>query len=433
MKARALALMTTLISAEARGQDHQHEHAMPPDVERPGPQPESTMHMLMNGPLGIPAVREGSGTAWLPDASEMRGHHVMAGGFSLMLHYDIAGGYERQGGDHGAGQPLSTNWLMGMADRDLLGGQLKARAMLSLEPLTVGEDGYPLLLQTGESRKGQRLVDRQHPHDLFMETALMYTRPIASNLAVQVYGGPAGEPALGPVAFPHRPSASADPLAPISHHWLDSTHISFGVVTAGVMTRAVKLEGSWFNGREPDEHRYDFDLRGLDSYAARLSVNPAEAWSLQASYGYLASPEELEPDVSVQRYTASALHATRWGEGRSWATTAAVGINNPSHGRLTYALLLESSVDLGVFGTTFMRAEQLTKGSEEFGGPEGGRFAMASLVLGHLHAFPDVASIEPALGVRLSVNVVDDDLRPRYGTRFPIGGMAYVRLTPAKM
>jgi hypothetical protein len=266
-----------------------------------------------------------------------------------------------------------------------------------------------------------------------METAVMYTRPIADTIAVQVYGGPAGEPALGPTAFPHRPSAAADPLAPLGHHWLDSTHITFGVVTAGIMTRAVKLEGSWFNGREPDEHRYDFDLRPFDSYSARLSFNPGEHWSLQASYGFLKSPEELHPGVSVRRYTVSASHGTRWGEGRSWASTLALGFNDPSSGNLTHGLLAESTLALRHLGTSFARFEHLFKGAEDFGLPEGPTLSVTSLVLGYLYAFPEVAAIEPALGVRVSGNLVDQRLEDRYGTRFPVGVMAFLRLAPGPM
>ena len=188
------------------------------------------------------------------------------------------------------------------------GGELVLRQMLSLDPLTVGADGYPLVLQTGESLGGSPLHDRQHPHDLFMEIAALYTRPFSASSAFQLYAAPAGEPALGPVAFPHRFSAASDPLAPLAHHWQDSTHISFGVLTAGLLTRMFKVEGSWFNGREPDEHRYDFDIRRPDSWSGRLWFNPSKARSFQASYGYLASPEELHPDESVHRLTASAVH-----------------------------------------------------------------------------------------------------------------------------
>src|SRR3989441_8210395 len=155
-----------------------------------------------------------------------------------------------------------------------------------------------LLVQTGESYQGVPLHDRQHPHDLFMELSALYERPVARNLGLSLYLAPVGEPAVGPVAFPHRPSAGDDPMAPTSHHWQDGTHITFGVVTAGVFTRNAKLEASWFNGREPDENRTHFDYTGrrLDSYSARLTVNPGPRWSLSTWYAYLKSPEGLHPD-----------------------------------------------------------------------------------------------------------------------------------------
>jgi hypothetical protein len=422
---------SVLISASAFAQDH-GQHAPPPEeVSRPAEPPAGEMRMT--GPLGLSVTREGSGTAWLPDETEMRMVHTRVGPFHLMGHYNAFGGFDYQATARGASQPLSTNWFMGMAHTEVAGGELKARTMLSLEPLTVGADGYPLLLQTGETFEGRPLIDRQHPHDLFMEAALMYTKPLGSDVALQIYGGPAGEPALGPTAFPHRQSASADPLAPLGHHWQDSTHITFGVLTAGIMTRWAKLEGSWFNGREPDEERYDFDLRGFDSYSARLTVNPNRHWSAQASYGFLESPEALRPDESLQRYTASATHTTGLGEGRSWATTAILGINQPSEGDLTYGALLETSLDLARLGITFARLEHLAKGAEDFGMPQDATFLVSSLVLGHVHALPHIASIEPALGVRVSANLVDEALESRYGTRFPLGIMAYLRLAPMKM
>jgi hypothetical protein len=425
--------LTMVVAAAAQEHHHEEHQHQPPEVAQPGtPAAEAApADDEMHGPLGLPAARAGSGTAWLPDETEMRGHHGALRGFHLMLHYNLFGGFDYQGGASAASAPLSTNWVMGMAQRQVLGGELMGRAMLSLEPLTMSAEGYPLLLQTGESYRGQPLVDRQHPHDLFMETAIMYTRPIADTVALQLYGGPVGEPAVGPSAFPHRPSAAADPLAPLGHHWLDSTHITFGVVTAGVMTRAVKLEGSWFNGREPDEHRYDFDLRPFDSYAGRLSVNPDAHYSLQASYAYLNSPEALEPEISVRRYTVSASHGTRWGEGRRWASTVALGINDPSSGALTHGFLAETTLALGRLGTPFARFEHLFKEGGDFGLPAQGTVSISSLVLGYLYALPAVAALEPALGVRASGNLVDRALENRYGTRFPVGVMAYLRLAPA--
>jgi hypothetical protein len=229
--------------------------------------------------VDLELLRNASGTAWQPETTPHAALHTEAAGFELMFHTLLFGGYDAQATDRGASETMGVGWLMGMARRRFENSSVTARVMLSPEPWSAGyrAGGYPLLLQTGETFEGQPLRDRQHPHDLFMEVAALYTQGIGDALALQLYVAPVGEPALGPVAFPHRYSASADPFATLSHHWQDSTHISYGVVTLGVITRWAKLEGSWFNGREPDERRYDFDLRRPDSYSARLSIAPKPA------------------------------------------------------------------------------------------------------------------------------------------------------------
>src|SRR5713226_791923 len=301
------------------------------------------------GPLGIPETRMGSGTSWLPDASPMHATHVMIGSRTLMLHGKGFFQYDWQGGSRGSNQLGIVNWGMAAASRPLGGGQLQLRAMLSAEPWTIGSRGYPLLVQSGESYQGAPLHDRQHPHDLFMELAALYERPVARNLGLSLYLAPVGEPAVGPVAFPHRPSAGADPLAPITHHWQDGTHITFGVITAGVFTRAVKLEGSWFNGREPDEHRTGFDYPGrrLDSCSTRLTVNPDPRWSVSAWYGYMKSPEVLHPDESLHRYGVAALTTQTFGRRGQWATALIWGANDPvGLGGPSSSVILESTLDL---------------------------------------------------------------------------------------
>src|SRR3989442_8843649 len=197
---------------------------------------------MTEGPLGIPETRLGSGTSWLPDASPMHASHFVLGAWSLMLHGSAFLQYDRQGGLRGDDQVALLDWAMLAASRPLAGGQLHLRGMLSSDPWGVGSAGYPLLLQTGESNEGVPLHDHQHPHDLFMELAALYERAVARNLAVSLYAAPVGEPAVGPAAFPHRPSASDDLLAPIGHHWQDGTHITFGVLTAGVFPRTTKVE-----------------------------------------------------------------------------------------------------------------------------------------------------------------------------------------------
>src|SRR6185437_9992593 len=223
--------------------------------------------------------------------------------WDVMLHGVAFLQYDDQGSKRGDRQLGSVNWGMLMAGHDLAGGRLGLRGMVSADPFTVGARGYPLLLQSGESYRGKPLFDRQHPHDLFMEIAALYDHAIGNNAAVSLYVAPVGEPAIGPVAFPHRPSAMNDPLAPIGHHWQDATHIAFGVLTAGLFTHSVKVEGSLFNGREPDENRTNFDYRGrsLDSYAGRVTWNPAGQWSVAGSYAYLKSPETTHPEESMHR------------------------------------------------------------------------------------------------------------------------------------
>ena len=204
-----------------------------------------------------------------------------------MVHGALDLYYNHQGTVRGDDQVGSTNWAMLMAMHPLGRGMLHLHGMLSAEPFTVGGRGYPLLLQTGETYQGVPLHDRQHPHDLFMELSARYELAVASNLGLSIYAAPVGEPAIGPVAYMHRPSAQNDPFAPLGHHWQDATHITFGVITAGVFTRTVQLEGTLFHGREPDDDRYDFDFGALDSYGGRVTVNPTPHWSLAGSYGYL--------------------------------------------------------------------------------------------------------------------------------------------------
>src|SRR2546423_8650299 len=325
------------------------------------------MHMqhpmeMPAGPLGIPETRMGSGTAWLPDASPMHAAHYRLGRWTLMLHGKGFFQYDWQGASRGSTQLGIVNWGMAAASRPLGGGELQLRAMLSAERWPIGSRGYPLLVQSGESYRGAPLHDRQHPHDLFMELSALYERPVARNLGLSLYLAPVGEPAVGPVAFPHRPSAADDPLAPISHHWQDGTHITFGVVTAGVFTRRAKLEASWFNGREPDEIRTNFDYAGrrLDSYSARLTVNPGPRWSVSAWYAYLTSPEALNPDESLHRIGAAALTTQPVGTSGTWSSGLIYGGNDQIWARPpARSVGLESTPALARTKALFGAAEDL--------------------------------------------------------------------------
>ncbi len=393
--------------------------------------------MKMNeGPLGIPESRMGSGTSWLPDASPMHAAHIMLGDWTLMLHGKGFVQYDWQGGPRGSNQVGFVNWAMAAASRSLGGGRVELRGMLSAEPWTVGSRGYPLLLQSGETYRGATLHDRQHPHDLFMELAALYERPVARNLGLSLYLAPVGEPAAGPVAFPHRPSAGADPLAPISHHWQDGTHITFGVISAGVFTRTVKLEGSWFNGREPDEHRTGFDYsgRGLDSYSARLTVNPDSRWSVSAWYGYVKSPEVLHPDESLHRYGVAALTTQAFGRRGQWATGLIWGANHPvGLGGPSNSVVLESTLELDETNALFGRAEYVRKSAQDLeiaSAPATVYYDVGALALGYLRTVGTLAGLATGVGARGSVNFVPSSLGVEYGSRTPVGLSVYVRLQP---
>src|SRR6184192_316313 len=391
------------------------------------------------GPLGIAETRTGSGTSWLPDASPMHAAHYMLGRWTLMLHGKAFFQYDWQGGSRGSNQLGIVNWGMAAASRPLGGGQLQLRAMLSAEPWTIGGRGYPLLVQSGESYQGAPLHDRQHPHDLFMELAALYERPVARDFGLSLYLAPVGEPAVGPVAFPHRPSAADDPLAPISHHWQDGTHITFGVVTAGAFTRSAKLEASWFNGREPDEIRTNFDYAGrrLDSYSARLTVNPGPRWSVSAWYAYLRSPEALNPDESLHRIGASALTTRPFGKGGLWASALIWGANDPlGSGRLSNSVVLESNLDLDGMNSIFGRAEYVRKSAEDLvvpAGPAGATYDVGALALGYHRALPTGRGVAAGVGIRGAVNFVPASLEGVYSSRTPAGIALYLTLRPARV
>ena len=409
--------------------------------------PEETTHDagmsdMMPGVLGIPMSRMGSGTTWLPEAVELPSRHLPARGWDVMLHGFAFGQYDTQRGPRGDAQIGSLNWAMLMASRPLAGGMFQGRTMLSVDAATVGPSGYPLLLQSGEAYKGEPLHDRQHPHDLFMEVAALYDRPITPRVAWSLYLAPSGEPALGPVAFMHRTSAMDIPTANLTHHWQDATHISFGVVTAGLFTKRIKLEGSLFNGREPDEHRWNFDPIRLDSWSGRLTVNPQAHWSLTAGYGYLKSPEGLHPEESLHRITASVLHGMKLGADGQWSSAFIWGANKHPGQSPTHGVLAESEAVLDRSNTIFARAEYVQKSADELvldgatTAPGGSTFSsdrifsISALSLGYIREVGRWHWATIGVGAQGTLNAVPAALESTYGSRTPLGGLIFVRLRP---
>ena len=393
------------------------------------------MQSMMEMPLGISHARMGSGTSWMPDSSPMHANHKMWGDWTAMIHGVAFAQYDHQGSDRGDEQFGIVDWEMLMLMRSVGTGMLHLHGMASLEPLTIGAKGYPLLLQTGESYKGEPLHDRQHPHDLIMELAAMFQQPVASNLALELYGGLAGEPALGPVAFMHRPSAQNDPLSPLGHHWQDATHISYGVLTAGLYSRTWKLEGSWFNGREPDENRWNLDLRAPDSWSGRATLNPTGRLSLSGWYGYLESPEDLHPDEPVHRYGASAQFGGRGIAGGEWGSMLLWGANEHA-GRVEQSALAESNLEIGRKHAVFARAEYVRKSAEDLVLPSVDperQFDIRSITGGYVREVVGIPGGSIGIGGRATLNFIPRALEPFYGTRTPAGFALYVRVRPKRM
>jgi len=386
-------------------------------------------HTHMTGMYGpYPLTREASGTSWQPDRAWHRGIHEMKGRWNLMLHGmgDLV--FDHQGGDRGGEKTFSSNMVMGLAQRGLGPGHLGLRAMLSGEPATIGKRGYPLLLQTGETADGRTpLIDRQHPHDLFMELAATYSIR-SGRRSLFLYGGMPGEPALGPPAYMHRFSGMGIPEAPITHHWLDSSHITFGVLTGGLVLGQAKLEASAFRGREPDQNRYDLETPKLDSYSYRVSVNPSPSWSLQVSRGRLKSPEQLEPDVDTDRTTASAIYAKDW-PAAHWESTIAWGQNRSRPGATLDALIAESALQLQGGHTVLARVERVKK-NELFpeGDPRQGRiFNVGEASVGYRFDLLRGSHWAAGLGALGSIVMIPTDLRGAYG-RNPASALLFTHV-----
>ena len=326
------------------------------------------------------------------------------------------GAYGKSGGKRSESQVFGSTQYMLMGQKtDEKGRTLGLRSMFSLDPLTNGQKGYPNLFQTGETANGKPLKDRQHPHDLIMELAASYSAPLSKNVRGFVYLAPAGEPAIGPAAFQHRPSAWDNPSAPISHHWFDGTHITYGVATAGVtLGEKWKVEGSVFNGREPNENRYNIDPIKLNSYAGRITHNPSKDLSFQASYGSIKSPESLEPGVNQHRLTVSAMHNRAMANGDNLASMLAVGQNIKSGGgsRKTTALLAETAYTHRT-ETYFARLDNTQK--DELVNVPAGTYRVQKLTLGGVHNLKQSESSQQGVGASLDFYSYPTALKASYG------------------
>jgi hypothetical protein len=388
----------------------------------------SNMSMSNNEPDWMPSPHISSGTAWQPAATPEPMWMKSLGAWEVMAHGVVFVDYNQQGGPRGEGKAESVNWLMLMEQHKLGEGTILFREMFSAESLTSPHPGFPELFQTGETYHGEPLVDHQHPHNVFSELAFQYNRPLTEKISWLFYGAAAGEPALGPVAYVHRASASELPMAPLSHHLQDSTHISFGVLTTGLVASRFKVEGSVFNGREPNEKRYSIQFAPLDSWSTRLSVAPSRNWTAQYSYGRLEHPEALEPG-SQRRQTASTEYVRPFSRG-SWATSVVWGrVHKVADNHTLNGYVLETTANFFTRNYVFSRLELVDKDELFPSNPLHPSYRIGAYTFGGAHDLIRNRLWHLALGADLSFYSKPSALDSSYG-KDPVSFQIFLRVRP---
>jgi hypothetical protein len=378
-----------------------------------------------------------SGTSSEPNSTPIPMLMTQKGAWMLMFHANAFVVDQQQSSPRGGDKFFSTNWFMPMAQRELGNGIFTARAMLSLEPATITDRRYPLLFQQGETAFGVPIADGQHPHNLFMELAAIYDLKIGESALLSFYVAPVGDPAIGPIAYPHRSSAVEDPLATLGHHQEDSTHISDDVVTVGLTYRIVRIEASGFHGREPGEDRWSIDQGTMDSWSARLTVQPGKNWSGQCSYARIKSPEALFPNEDQDRMTASIIYNRpirngNWASTILWGRTRSLGEHS-----IFNSYLFESTLRFHTRNYAWTRVENAERSNELIFGenPPPPGFVEESIghvqayTFGYSHDFDLIPHVATGVGAQLTTYGVPDILKSTYGSH-PFGAALFIRFRP---
>lgn len=405
-----------------------HHHM--PGMNMPG------MNMGPMNDAGKYLMNQASGTSRNPSAWPMPMIMRTVGSWTLMFMGQAFLVDTQQSGPRGGDKLYSTNWFMVAAQHNIGKGAVEFRMMNSLEPATITDRRYPELFQTGETAYGTPIVDAQHPHDLFMGISVSYARPLGEHTTLSAYYAPVGDPALGPVAYPHRASAMELPQAPLSHHWQDSTHISDQVVTLGIQHGIFRIEASGFHGQEPNENRWNIDYGGIDSWSSRFSVYPNANWAIQMSAGRLRHPERQAPG-DVIRSTASAEYVKPMGDRNSWATSLIWGRNHDTFThRDTNSYLLETEYPWKRLNILTGRVELVDKDELFADTPEleemldrtaGSTFRIAAFTAGYTRDIPLVSYLETGLGANVTFYRVPAAIQPYYGEH-PFGVNFYLRV-----
>jgi len=381
----------------------------------------------------------------LPARAQEHEHHMPAPSrWTFMQDGVVWVMFNDQGSPRGEQEVKAPNWWMGMAERRVGSGTVTFDAMLSLDAATVGNQGYSHIFQVGETYQSNALIDHQHPHDFLMQAAAIWRQPVGGGVTLTLAGAPVGEPALGPVAFMHRSSAVENPMSPLSHHTLDSTHIAMGVITGAAGKGPFEIESSVFHGAEPDENRWDLmDPGALDSWSVRGWYRPSRSWNFQASHGYLTHPEAIE-EGDVRRTTASATWTTPR-DGGSTAVTLAWGRNKKLAGN--YDAFLAELTRTYRWGALYWRGESVQVEDDLLrtgvhvsqGGRKnahvvisGAQSFVGALTVGATRALWQARGWNAAAGVQVTGYAVPANLSPFYGNQ-PWSLQLMFRLRPPAM
>jgi len=385
---------------------------------------------------GMSLMNLASGTSANPDSAAMPMIMSNLGSWDAMFMGTAFIVDTQQSGPRGGDKFFSTNWFMAAAQHRIgAKATFQFDLMLSLEPATITDRRYPELFQTGETAFGVPIVDGQHPHDFIMALGFHYVREVAEHTTVDLYFAPVGDPALGPVAYPHRASAAELPEAPISHHWQDSTHIADDVITAGISHRQFRLEASGFHGAEPNEDRWSIQYGALDSWSARVWYFPSPNWAAQVSMGRLNHPEALEPGDQI-RSTASLSYSRPLTSG-AWSSSFIWGRNHDTftHRDLN-SYLIESVLPIGRKNFITGRAEMVDKDElfadqpllqAQLDQQYGSSFRVGEYTMGYTRDIGILRHLETGVGVNVTLYSLPDAIKPYYGNR-PVGGNIFLRL-----
>lgn len=409
------------------------------EMQMAGMQMENHGHMTMHADSFVEEIMHHgtSGTSAEPNSTPVPMLMTMKANWMLMFHANAFAVDEQQSSQAGNDKFFSTNWFMGMAQHKAGPGTFMARMMLSLEPATISQRQYPLLFQQGETAFGKPIVNGQHPHDFFMELAALYDVRLGEKSLLSFYLAPMGDPAMGPTAYPHRASASENPVAPLGHHQQDSTHIADDVITAGLTYGIARIEASGFHGQEPDEFRWDLDQGKIDSWSTRLTIQPGQNWSAQYSYGRLASPEALFPGEDQARMTASIMYNRPLRNG-NWASTLIWGRTRSIQDNSVFnSYLLESTLRFHTRNYVWTRLENVDRSNELLVGenPLPANFReqpigrVQAYTFGYDHDFDVIPKVASAIGGQFTTYGVADVLKPIYGSH-PVGFVVFVRFRP---